>query len=51
MRAETNIKTPDAIHAASALVAGSEQLITNDAQLKRVDSLSIVLLSEIAAQH
>lgn len=47
LRAETNIKTPDAIHAASALAAGSAQFVTNDTQLKRVDGLPIVLLSEI----
>jgi predicted nucleic acid-binding protein len=49
LRAITNLKTPDAIHAATALASGCVQLITNDDDLRRVHGLSIVVLREVAA--
>ncbi len=49
LRAETNLKTPDAIHAATALAAGCTQLITNDTDLKRVPQLLVVVLKDVAA--
>lgn len=36
LRADTNLKTPDAIHAASASIAGCDQFVTNDPAFKRV---------------
>ena len=47
LRATINLKTPDAIHAATALANGCVQLITNDKDLKRVTMLDVVVLSEI----
>ena len=47
LRASINIKTPDAIHAATALASGCDQLITNDKDLKRVTALNVIILSEI----
>ena len=47
LRADTNLKTPDAIHAATALAKGCVQFITNDPAFRRVSGLNIVVLSEL----
>ncbi len=47
IRAENRLKTPDAIHAASALQAGAALFVTNDARFRRVEQLPVVLLSEL----
>lgn len=47
LRASVNIKTPDAIHAATAVASGCTLLITNDRDLKRVTLLNVIILSEI----
>jgi predicted nucleic acid-binding protein len=49
LRATTNIKTPDAIHAATALSANCTQFITNDKGFHNVSGLSVVVLSEVLA--
>ncbi|MGI8501698.1 MAG: type II toxin-antitoxin system VapC family toxin [Hassallia sp.] len=49
IRATTNLKTPDAIHAATALSVSCNQFITNDKGFRNVSSLPVVLLSEILA--
>lgn len=36
LRAENNLKTPDALHLAAALTAGCEEFCTNDKQLFKV---------------
>ncbi|MBA3710954.1 MAG: type II toxin-antitoxin system VapC family toxin [Pyrinomonadaceae bacterium] len=46
IRAAINLKTPDAIHAATALAAGCVQFITNDAEYRKHSSLSVVILKE-----
>lgn len=46
LRATVGLKTPDAIHAATALLAGSALLVTNDSAFQRVAGLPIGLLSE-----
>ncbi len=46
-RAAVNLKTPDAIHAASALSVGCAQFITNDAAFRRVPGLNVVVLQEL----
>jgi predicted nucleic acid-binding protein len=48
LRAETNLKTPDAIHAATALEARVAQFITNDESFRRVSLLPVVILKEVA---
>lgn len=47
LRASLGLRTPDAIHAASALVAGCTHLITNDAVFKRVQGLNVVVLGDM----
>ena len=44
LRAVTNLKTPDAIHAATALSAGCTLFLTNDGGLRKVPGLSVVVL-------
>jgi predicted nucleic acid-binding protein len=46
LRASMPIKTPDAIHAATALQVGCELFVTNDVGFRRVPGLPVVLLSE-----
>lgn len=49
LRASYNLSTPDAIQAASALLAGAPVLLTNDHRLERVPDLEVVLLDSLAA--
>ena len=49
LRAQTNMKTPDAIHAATAIAHGCSIFLTNDNGFRRVSSLPLVVLSDIAA--
>ncbi|WNZ22514.1 PIN domain-containing protein [Leptolyngbya sp. NK1-12] len=43
LRATTNLKTPDAIHAATALAARPTLFLTNDSQFRAVAGLPVVL--------
>ena len=47
LRADTNMKTPDAIHAATALAARCDLFVTNDGGFRRVASLPVVIISEV----
>jgi len=49
LRATSNIKTPDAIHATTALSVNSNQFITNDKGFRNVPGLPVVILSEVLA--
>ncbi|GGA11635.1 PIN domain-containing protein [Okeania sp. KiyG1] len=42
-----SFKTPDAIHAATAIATGCTQFLTNDGQLTVVTGLPIVILDEV----
>lgn len=50
LRANHSLKTPDAIHAASALLVGSSLFVTNDPAFRRVPGLNVAVLSEVVAQ-
>jgi len=50
LRATTGLKTPDALHAATARAASSTLFITNDPGFRRVSHLPVVILSEIEGQ-
>ncbi|MBI3653361.1 MAG: type II toxin-antitoxin system VapC family toxin [Acidobacteria bacterium] len=47
LRATMNLKTPDAIHAATALTVGCVQFITNDFEFRRLSQLNVVILKEL----
>jgi predicted nucleic acid-binding protein len=44
--ASAHLRTPDAIHAASAVLRGAKTFLTNDAKLKTLSGLNVVLLDE-----
>ncbi len=47
LRARYNLRAPDAIQIAAALSAGCEAFLTNDAALKRVTELQVLILDEL----
>lgn len=49
LRAAHNLRTPDAIQLATAIVAGCDAFITNDAHLKRVTEIPVLVLAELTA--
>lgn len=46
LRAKYQLKTPDAILAATSIEAGATGFIGNDSQLKRISELDILVLSD-----
>jgi predicted nucleic acid-binding protein len=46
LRAQNNRKTPDAIHASTALSAGCSAFITNDLGFRRVSNLPALILKD-----
>jgi predicted nucleic acid-binding protein len=50
IRATFGLKTPDAIHAATALIEGCTLFVTNDVAFRRIPGLNVAILSEIAAE-
>ena len=51
LRAETGLKTPDALHAATALRAGCALFITNDTDFHRVQGLPVVVLDDLLEEE
>ena len=51
IRADTGLKTPDALHAATALNADCALFITNDTDFRRVEGLPIVVLGDLLAEE
>lgn len=49
LRGSINIKIPDAIHAATALLTQCSTFITNDQGFQRIPAISVVLLSQISS--
>lgn len=47
LRARHNFKTPDAIHAATALASNCEVFISNDAGFRRLENINVVILSDL----
>ena len=51
LRAETGLKTPDALHAASALQADCSLFVTNDADFRRVEGLPVTVLNDLLQEE
>lgn len=51
LRARYNIRTPDAIQIATAILSRAGTFITNDEALKRVKDIKIVLLEDMLRQR
>ena len=51
LRATTNLKSPDAIHAATAISVKCDLLITNDKSFRNLSNLPVVILSEVLASQ
>lgn len=47
LRARYNLRTPDALHLATALAAGCDAFLTNDLALKRVTEVRVLALDEL----
>lgn len=47
LRARYNLRTPDALHVASAIHRRCDIFLTNDAGIKRITELTILLLDEL----
>jgi predicted nucleic acid-binding protein len=47
LRARYNLKTPDAIHVATAIDAGCDAFLTNDTGIKRVTEIAVLILDEL----
>jgi predicted nucleic acid-binding protein len=46
LRARTNLRTPDTVHATTALQEGCATFITNDTGFQRVEGLDVTVLRE-----
>ena len=47
LRAVHHLRTPDAIHLASAIMDGCDSFLTNDARLKRLPDIQVLILNEL----
>ena len=47
LRARYNLRTPDALHVATAIDSGCDAFLTNDAAIKRVTDIAILILDEL----
>jgi predicted nucleic acid-binding protein len=49
IRASTRMKTPDALHAATALATACELFVTNDSGFRRIQGLPVAVLQDLVA--
>ena len=47
LRAQYNLRTPDALHVATALETYCDAFLTNDLELKRVTEIKVLVLDEL----
>lgn len=47
LRAQYNLRTPDALHVATAIETGCDIFLTNDLTLKRVKEVRVLVLNEL----
>ena len=50
LRAAAGLKTPDAIHAATALRAACALFVTNDSDFRRIPDLPVAVLDDVLAE-
>ncbi len=50
LRAETGLKTPDSLHAATDLRAECSLFITNDTGFRRVQGLPLIVLEDLLTE-
>lgn len=51
IRANTGLKTPDALHAATAQRAGCTAFFTNDTDFRHVEDLPVIVLDDFLAEE
>jgi len=49
LRADHNLRTPDAIQIATALATGCDAFLTNDVKLKRITQLRVIVVDDLIA--
>ena len=47
LRARYNLRTPDALHVATAIASDCDALLTNDARLKRAHEITVLVLDDL----
>lgn len=47
LRAEHNLKTPDAVHAATAFVSSCDHIVANDPGFRRLSSIDVIILRDL----
>lgn len=47
LRADYNLRTPDAIQVATAILEGCEAFLTNDERLKRITEIRMIVVGEL----
>jgi len=47
LRADYNLRTPDAVQIATALLSGCDAFLTNDEKLKRVTELRVIVVTDL----
>jgi predicted nucleic acid-binding protein len=47
LRAKYRLRTPDALHAATAIVSGCDAFLTNDVTFRRVNEIPILILDDL----
>lgn len=50
LRSVANLRLPDAIHGATAILTGCETFLTNDRRLRALPGLEVVVLSEVVGE-
>ncbi|QSJ14250.1 type II toxin-antitoxin system VapC family toxin [Nostoc sp. UHCC 0702] len=51
IRVHYNLQLPDALQVAAALIAGCQAFLTNDAALKRVTELRVLVMCELESEN
>lgn len=47
LRADYNLRTPDAVQVATAILEGCDAFLTNDTRLKRITEIRVIVIEEL----